>query len=87
MRTISEHDGWSKRNVRVIRLLELLFFPERKAPFEDLDPSCWRGSCKLEVEDFQDVKLRTCIPLNCPRCMQRWGVVGLALGEEFRDCS
>ena len=28
----------------------------RKAPFEDLDPSCWRGSCRLVVEDFQGVK-------------------------------
>ena len=57
MRSVSEHDGWRKRNVRVMRLLEKLFLPKRKAPFEDLDPGCWRGSCKLAVEDFQDVKL------------------------------
>ena len=35
--------------------MELLFFPERQATFEDLDPSRWRGSCKLVVEeDFQE---------------------------------
>ena len=28
---------------------------KRKAPFEDLDPGFWGGSCNLEVEDFQDV--------------------------------
>ena len=48
-----------KRNVWVIRLLELLFFPRRKAPFEDLDPSWWRGRCELVVGNFQDVILRT----------------------------
>ena len=30
MRTVSEHDGWRKRNVRVIRLLELLFFERER---------------------------------------------------------
>ena len=52
--TVSEHDGWRKRSVRVMRLLELLFLPKKRAPFEDLDPRCWSGSCKLMVEDFQD---------------------------------
>ena len=46
------------------RLLELLFFLERQAPFEDLDPGWWRGSCWVAVEDFQDVKLCTYNLLN-----------------------
>ena len=57
MRTVSEYDWWRSRNVRVMRQLELSFFSEKKAPFEDLDPGRRRGSCKLVVEDFQDVKL------------------------------
>ena len=74
MRTVSErYDWWRERDVRVMRLLELLFFPERKAPFEDLDPGCWRGSCKLVVEDFQDVKLCT---RNLLGCVQRRWVCG-----------
>ena len=57
-----------------------------KAPFEDIDPGCWRGSCSLVVEDFQDANLCTCNLLNCPRCVQRWCVVGLVPGEESCDC-
>ena len=60
--------------------------PERKAPFEDLDPGCWRGSCQLEVVDFKDTKLCTCNLLHCPRFVQRRCVVVLALGEESCDC-
>ena len=48
MRTVSEYDGWCKRNVRMTRL--------RKAPFEDRNPGCQRGCWKPVVEDFQDVK-------------------------------
>ena len=61
-------------------------FPKRKAPFEDLDPGCWRGSCKLVVEDFQDVVLCTYNLLNCPRSVHRRCVVELASGEESCDC-
>ena len=59
---------------------------EKMATFEDLDPSRWRGSCKLVDEDFQDAKVCTCNLLNCPCCVQRRCVVGLALGEESCDC-
>ena len=85
MRTVSEYDWWRKRNVRVMRTLELLFFPERQAPFEDLDPGCWRrrGSCQLVVEDFQDAKLCTYNSLNCPRCVQRRRVAGLDLARSL----
>ena len=69
-------------NVRVLRQLELLFV----LAFEDFDPGRWRGSCKLTVEDFQEVKLCTCNLLNCPRCVQRRCVMGLAPGEESCDC-
>ena len=81
-----EHDGRRKRNVRVVRQLDLLFFPKRKAPREDLDPSRWRGSCTLVLEDFQDVKLCMYNLLSCPRCGQRRCAVGLAPGEESCDC-
>ena len=60
MRTVSEHDWWRMR-------MESLSFQMRKAPFEDLDPGRWRGSCQLAVEDFQDVVLYTNNLLNCPR--------------------
>ena len=86
MRTVSQYDWWRSRNVRVVRQLELLFFPERWATLEDIDPGRWRGSCKLIVENFQDVELCTCNLLNCSCCVQRRGVVGLAPGEEFYDC-
>ena len=66
-----------------MRLLELLFFPERQAPFEDLDPGCWRGSCQLVVEDFQEAKLCTYNSLDCPRCVQRRCVVGLDLARSL----
>ena len=86
MRTVSEHDGWRKRNVRRIRLLELLLFPKRKAPFEGLDPGCWRGICKFEVEDNLNVAFCTYNLLNCPRCVQRRCIVEVAPGEESCDC-
>ena len=60
-------------------MVELLFFPERLATFEDLDPGHRRGSCKLVVEASQDVKLCTCNLLS-------WCVVALAPGEESCDC-
>ena len=86
MRTVSKHDGWRTRNVRVIRLLQLLFLPQRKAPLEDLDPGCWRESCELVVENFQDVILRTHNLPSCPRSVQRRCVVGLASVEESCYC-
>ena len=66
MRTASEQAGRYQRNVRATRLLELLFPPKGKALFEDLDPCCWRGSCKLVVEDFQNAILLRNNLLTCP---------------------
>ena len=65
MRTVCEHGRWRTRDVRAIQLLELLFLPKRKLAFENLDPGCWRGSCELVVENFQDVILHSYNLLNC----------------------
>ena len=65
MRTVSQYHWWRRWEVRVLWQQELLFFPERKATSEYIDPSRWRRSCKLVVEDFQDVELRTFNLLNC----------------------
>ena len=60
MRTVNKHCWWRHREVRVLRQQELLFFPESLATSEDIDPGRQRRSCKLTVEDFQDVELRWC---------------------------
>ena len=87
IRRVSQYCWWRRLEVRVLRQQELSFFPERWASSEDVGPGRRRRSCKLVVWDLQDVRLRTCNLLNCPRCLQRWGVVGLAPGEEVFDCS
>ena len=68
MRTVCEHGGWRTRDVRVIRLLDLLFLPKRKAAFENFDPGCWRGSCELVPENFQDAILLSNNLLNSTLC-------------------
>ena len=73
IRTVDGCCWWRRWEVRVLRQPEL-FFPEREATSEDIDPGHRRRSCTLIVEDFQDMELRT---------MQRWGAVGLAHCEEF----
>ena len=53
MRTVSKQAGRYQRNERASRLLELLLAPQEKALLEDLDPCCWRMSCKPVVEDSE----------------------------------
>ena len=58
-----------RRKERASRLLELLLAPQRKALLENIDPCCWRMSCKLVVEDFQDATPLSNNLLSChPVC-------------------
>ena len=66
MRTVSEQAGRYQRNERASRLFDLLLAPQGKALLDDLDPCCWRMSCKLVVEDFQDAILLSNNLLDCP---------------------
>ena len=86
MCTVSKQAGRYQRNERVSRLLQLLLAAQGKALLEGLDPCCWRVSCKLVVEDFQDAILLSDDLLGCPPCVQRRCGVGLAPGKESCDC-
>ena len=59
---------------------------QEKAVFENFDPSCWRMSCDLVVENFLDAILLSNNLLNCPPCVQRLCVMVTASDEESCDC-
>ena len=80
--TVSKHTGKHQREERALRLLKLLLAQEEKALLEDFNPCCWRVSCKLSVEFFQDAILLSDNLLNCPRSVQRGSAMRLAPGEE-----
>ena len=82
-RTVSEQAGRYQQEERGSRLLELLLPPEGKGVFEDLDPCCWRRSCKVVVENFQkDILLGNNL-LNFLPCVQRRCALGWRLARSL----
>ena len=77
---MGKHAGRYQREERALRLLKLLLTPQGERLLEDFNPCCRRVSCKLVVEYFQGAVLLGDNLLSCPRSVQRWCLMELALG-------